>query len=200
MNRTKHILMVFVSLVFLLSVANSNALTAEEIVKETTLEVLARLQADQDKLKLQPEYIEIIVEELVVPHFDFVTMSRLVLAKHWQAINDAEQVCFTTGFRELLISRYADIFLAYKDQTIRYEPENSIGEVGYVSVRQIISHHVTDPFVVDYPMRPAGDGWMVVDLIVDDVSLLKVYRVTFKQKIQKLGLQNFLADFNQCDK
>jgi len=183
----------------LLNVANSNALTAEDTVKEATQEVLTRVQTDRDKLELQPEYIDIIVMELIVPHFDFSMMSRLVLGKHCQAINDLERACFTVRFRNLLVGRYANIFLSHTDQQITYEPEKAIDGEGYVSVRQIISYPGIGPFYVDYPMRPEKDGWKVVDLLVDDISLLKSYRETFKRDIQQQGLQNFLEGLQKCN-
>ena len=65
--------------------------------------------------------------------------------------------------------------LAMRDQQISYEPEKKIGEKDYVSVRQIVSHAGIGPFYVDYPMRPEANGWKVVDLVVDDVSLLRSY-------------------------
>lgn len=199
MDCTKKTLLIVIALLLPFNVVNSNVLTAEDIVKETTQEVLIRVQEDRDKLELYPEYIEVIVKELIVPHFDFATMSRLVLDKYWRAINDLEQVCFTAGFRNLLVGRYADIFLSYADQYITYEPEKAIGEKDYVSVRQIISHTGIGPFYVDYSMRPEKDGWKVVDLVVDGVSLLKSYHSTYKYNIQQQGLQNFLKDFQECN-
>ena len=175
------------------------ALTAEDTVRESTQVVLQRLDMEQSKLKLHPEYIQTIVNDLVIPHFDFSTMSRLVLDKHWQALNNSEKDCFCAGFRNLLVVRYADIFLSYTKQQITYRSEHAIGEKNYVSVRQIVSHDGIGPFHVDYHMRPDADGWKVVDLVVDEVSLLKSYRETFKRNIQQQGLQNFILDFQECN-
>ena len=173
--------------------------SAEETVKETTQEVLSRIEQDHDRLLLYPEYIEVIVTELIVPNFDFSTMSQLSLDKHWNTLNEEEKTCFTDGFRNLLITRYADIFLSYSDQEITYEPAKNIGTQNYVSVRQIISHTGIGPFYVDYPMRPEQDGWKVVDIIVDGVSLLKSYHATFSSNIRNQGLQEFLKEFNECN-
>ena len=197
---TKKILLVLLTQLLLVSAVNSNALTAEDAVKETTQEVLARLQADQDKLKSHPEHIETIVRELIVPHFDFEIMSRLVLYKYWLTISNSNKACFTTGFRNLLVGRYADIFLGYADKEIIYKPEDSVVEKGYVSVRQIISRPGIEPFYVDYPMRPEGNEWKVVDIVVDGVSMLKSYRATFKRDIQKQGLDSFIESYQECNK
>ena len=198
MRPIKNILIIIFVTLILVNHVSGESISAENVVKETTSEVLTRLNSDRDRLRLYPEYIEEIVSELIVPHFDFETMSRLVLEKHWQAMSESDKNCFTSGFRNLLVSRYADTFLSYSDQQISYEPAKPIGEKNYVSVRQIISYPGIGPFYVDYPMRPENNGWKVVDIIIDNVSLLKSYRATFKNNIQKNGLQNFILSFQEC--
>lgn len=198
MKLTKRYLTVILVTLTLANNVYGDSSSAENVVKETTGEVLERINSDRDRLRLYPEHINEIVSELIVPHFDFATMSRLVLDNHWQAISESEQQCFTAGFRNLLVNRYADTFLSYSDQQITYEPAKSIGNKGYVSVRQIISHAGIGPFYVDYPMRPENSSWKVVDIIIDNVSLLKSYRATFNIQIKKNGLQNFIMGFQEC--
>lgn len=188
------------ALLLTMNTVYGDSATALDIVKETTREVLTRVQAEKSRLLLYPDYIEIIVKDLIVPHFDFTEMSLLVLDKDWQKLNKSEQACFTTGFRNLLIGRYADIFLSYTEQKISYEPVKEIGEKNYVSVRQKISHTGIGPFYVDYRMKPESSGWKVVDLVVDDVSLLKSYRLDYRHKIHRYGLDSLIMEFQECKK
>jgi len=174
-------------------------LTAEKTVRESTQEVLDRLHEDRDKLDSNPKYIQVIVEELIVPHFDFATMSHLVLGKHWHEIIESEQVCFTHGFKNLLVRRYADIFLGYDNKIIAYQPTEPAGEDGVVTVRQLVSRPGEEPFFVEYPVRPDEDGWKVIDLVVDGISLLKSYHGTFQSEIHKKGIQGFINSFKKCN-
>ena len=178
---------------------NAQTLTAEETVRESTQEVLDRLQADRDKLESNPKYIQVIVEELVVPHFDFATMSHLVLGNQWHELNESQQVCFIHGFKNLLVRRYADIFLGYDDKIVAYQPSEPAGEDGVVTVKQLVSRPGEEPFFVEYPVRYGEYGWKVIDLVVEGISLLKSYHGTFQSEINKQGLQDFINSFRECD-
>lgn len=171
----------------------------EDTVREATEEVLRWLESERDELRADPEYLRILVEELIVPHFDFRTMSRLVLEQHWWQIDEAERTCFARGFRNLLVERYAAILLSYNNHVITYDPAVSIGELGYMSVRQTISRDGAKPLPIEYPMRPDDQGWRVVDLIVDGVSLLVSYRQTFHDEIKTQGLDGFIHSFPDCN-
>ena len=178
---------------------NAMTSTAEETVRESTQEVLDRLQTDRDKLEANPKYIQVIVEELIVPHFDFATMSHLVLAKHWHELNDSEKICFIHGFKNLLVRRYADIFLGYDDKIIAYEPTEPAEGEGVVIVKQTITRPGEEPFSVEYPVRPDEYVWKVIDLVVEGISLLKSYNGTFQSEINKQGIEVFIRSFQECD-
>jgi phospholipid transport system substrate-binding protein len=185
----------------LLSAHQVNALTmtAEETVQESTQEVLDRLQTDRDKLESNPKYIQVIVEELIVPHFDFATMSHLVLGKHWHEISESRQICFIHGFKNLLVRRYADIFLGYDDKIIAYQPTEPAEEEDVVIVKQTITRPGEEPFFIEYPVRSGENGWKVIDLVVEGISLLKSYHGTFQSEINKQGLQTFIDSFQECN-
>ena len=178
---------------------NAQTLTAEDTVRESTQEVLDRLHTDQDKLESNPKYIQVIVEELIVPHFDFATMSHLVLGRYWHEINESQQICFIHGFKNLLVRRYADIFLGYDDKIIAYQPTEPAEEDGVVIVKQTITRPGEEPFFIEYPVRPGENGWKVIDLVVEGISLLKSYHGTFQSEINKQGLQAFIQGFKECN-
>ncbi len=176
----------------------ANALTADEIVYETTQEVLNRLETDKDRIKNEPEYIQVIVNELVVPHMDFDTMSALALGDSWKDLTETEQTCFSNTFKNLLVKRYAYILLSYRDQNIHYQSAKPIGEKDYVSIRQTLTRPDVKPLILDYPMRPDNNTWKVVDLVVDDVSLLRNYRKMFNKEIKHQGFSEFIKNFQEC--
>ncbi len=178
---------------------NAQTLTAEQTVRESTQEVLDRLQADSDKLESNPKYIQVIVEELIVPHFDFATMSHLVLGNQWHELNESQQICFIHGFKNLLVRRYADIFLGYDDKIVTYQPTEPAEDEGVVIVKQTISRPGEEPFFVEYPVRSGEYGWKVIDLVVEGISLLKSYHGTFQSEINKQGLQTFINSFQECN-
>jgi len=173
-------------------------LSAEDAVRKTTNEVLRWLNMDRDELRKDPEYLKILVQELIVPHFDMNTMSELVLGEHWGKISEQQQACFTSSFRDMLVERYARVLLNYNNQSITYEPATPVGEKDYVSVRQTITRDGAKPLPIEYPMHPDGKSWKVVDIIIDGISLVKSYRNTFNDEVHILGLQEFIRSFPEC--
>ncbi len=192
------IIRIFISLLLLASFHQVNALTADDIVYETTQEVLKRLEADRAQLKADPNHIKKIVHELIIPHMDFKTMSALVTGDNWQEFDDQMQNCISQGFKNLLVERYAYILLSYRDQDIAYQSAKPIGKKDYVSIIQTLMRPEVKPLTIEYPMRPNGDSWKVVDLIIDDVSLVRNYRKIFDKKIKHQGVYGFAASFPEC--
>lgn len=174
------------------------AISADEIVYETTQEVLDQLELNKERLKSEPEYIQTIVRDLIVPHMDFDTMSAITLGSVWKKLNKDEQNCFSDSFKNLLIERYAYILLSYRDQNIHYESAKPIGRKGYVSIKQILTRPEVKPLTLEYPMRPDGETWKVVDLVVDDISLLKNYRKMFNKEIKDSGFTEFIKAHQDC--
>ena len=184
-----------IMLMLLSSGVSATHITPEDTVRDTTDEVLARLETDRLDLEAHPEHLQTLVQELIVPHFDFDTMARLVLGRYWKNLDDSEQIRFISGFRDLLVQRYAYILLSYHNHSITYEPVQPMGERGYVIVKQIISSEGRPPLPIEYPMRPLEDGWKVIDLIVDEISLVRNYRKTFQEQINEKGLEDFIRGF-----
>lgn len=174
-------------------------LTADEIVYETTQEVLKQLEIDKERLKKEKKYIKVIVRNLIMPHMDFKTMTALALGDNWEILNAGKQACLSRGFKNLLVGRYAHVLLSYRGQNIFYQTAKPIGEKDYVSVIQTLTRPETKPSTIEYRMHPDADSWKVADLLIDDVSLILSYRKIFHKDIKQKGLVDFIKSFKECD-
>lgn len=197
-NQTMKQLLTFLSLLLLIQLQDVSAAPAEDTIRDTSQKVLQRLDNERNKLKLNPEYLQVLVRELIIPQFDFHKMSRLVLGKRWHKLDNRSQTCFSQGFSNVLMERYADILLSYDNQTITYEPAKPLDGKGYVSVRQTISRAGANPLPVDYPMQAEGNDWKVIDIIVDGASLVRNYRGIYQYEINRRGLDKFIQSFPEC--
>src|SRR3972149_3969807 len=194
----KPVYLFLLSLLLFCQLAPASPVSAEDAVRKTTDEVLRWLNLDRDELKRDPEYLKILVQELIIPHFDFAVMSKLVLGDYWQKLGERERTCFSKDFRNMLVERYARILLSYNNQSITYEPAKPIGEKGYVSVRQTITRDGAKPLPIDYSMYQEEKGWKAADLIIDGISLIKSYHNTFSDEIHILGIDEFIRSFPDC--
>ncbi len=176
---------------------------AEQLVHDTTESVLERLRADSEKLRADSDLIYPLVEDLVLPHFDFVKMSQWVLGKNWRQADSAQQQQFTDEFRTLLVRTYAKALLEYTDQSMRYLPFHADETTRKVTVKTEIVQAGGPSIPLHYSMYlTTGGEWKVYDIKVDGVSLVLNYRSSFATEIRNGGIPRLLeklVKMNQGD-
>lgn len=159
-----------------------------ELVKDTTDKMMAKLRAEHDRLKAQPKHIYDLVYEIVLPHFDFVRISRWVLGKHWRTASKEQKLRFIRAFRNLMVRTYAMTLLEYDDQQIRYLPLRGDPASGDVTVHTQILERGRQPIKLNYRLFFHQGRWRAYDVTVEGVSLASTYRTSFATDIRKDGL------------
>ncbi len=180
--------------------ATSATKTEKDTIRDTTATVLEQLEKSRERLEAEPAYIQELVRELIIPHFDFALMSQLVMGRHWNSFELQQRRCFIAGFRNMLVERYAYILLSYDNQHISYAATKSIGKEGLRLVRQTISREGAKPLTIGYAMEKMDNEWKVADLIIDDVSLVRSHRGMFQSRLQSQGQDYFINTFPECGK
>lgn len=170
------------------------------LVKQTTDQMLTRLRADRDKLKQNPELVNQLVEEVVLPHFDFETISASVLGKYWKRLDADQQRRFRDAFKLLLLRTYANALVDNMDRKIEFEPVRSSPDATDVTVRTSIPQDGEFPIPVNYSLELIDNQWKVYDVEIDGLSLVANYRSTFAKEINKSGLDGLIKLLEQRNK
>lgn len=188
-----------VSFFLVLTFSNSSATTksAEQVVQETADSVIARLASERVELEAHPEKLYSLINELVIPHFDFVSMSKWVLGRNWREATEAQQEQFVSEFRTLLVRTYAKALLEYSNETINYIPVENNPDSNIVVVKTEIHQPGTKPVGINYSMHVSGGEWKVVDVTVDGISLVATYRGSFASEIRKSGMDALIAKLTE---
>ena len=181
--------------IFSLAATTAAALpAAEDVVRATTDQTVARLRAQKPDLQAHPEKIYDLIHELVIPHFDFPSMSKWVLGSNWRNATDAQRESFIAQFRTLLVRTYAKALLEYSDTDIRFLNSENNPNSNVVIVKTEVDQPGGGSAVpIHYRMHISDGGWKVVDVSVDGVSLVSTYRGSFASEISKGGLDNLIA-------
>ena len=191
-------LIISVWLVLLFNPAQATIQTAEEVVMSTADEVLARLTSEREALDADPGMIYGLINEIVIPHFDFMSMSKWVLGKtSWKGASEEQRERFVKEFRTLLVRTYAKALLEYSNEAIEYLSEESNPNSNLVVIKTKIHQPGTNAVPIDYRMHVSGGEWKVVDLVVDGVSLVSTYRGSFASEIKKNGLEALIGKLSQ---
>jgi phospholipid transport system substrate-binding protein len=176
----------------LLALVPLGALAADEapdaLVKRIADEVVAIVKTDKDLQAGNSSKVVQLAEEKVLPHFDFMRMTRLAVGRNWQQATPEQREALTKEFRTLLVRTYSSSLSQYRDQKIQVKPlQVSPGDED-VMVRTAILQENGPQIPIDYRMEKAKDGWKVYDVVIDGASLVTTYRGSFNDQIQRGGI------------
>jgi phospholipid transport system substrate-binding protein len=181
------------ALVLLATHAFGSNHSAADVVKNTASTVIERIVAERAQLDAHPEQIYSLINELVIPHFDFRNMSRLVLGRAWNEATDQQRSAFLEQFKTLLVRTYANALKEYSNNEIIYHPEVTKPGSRLVQVKTEVVDIINNSKIpIDYRMHNQTGDWLVVDVAVDGVSLVTTYRGSFASEINKSGLDSLI--------
>ena len=182
------------------NVAMANIDMAPDVlVKQTADDVLAIVKNDKDIQAGNQQKLFAVVEEKILPNFDFDRVCRMVLGKNWKSASPEQQAFFQKEFRSLLLRTYATALGKYRDQVIEYRPMQTDASEKNVTVKTQIIQKGGQPIAVDYSLVKGPTGWKVYDITIESVSLVTNYRSQFSSEIRQNGLDSLnkkLADKN----
>lgn len=169
----------------------------QEIVQDTSARMIDALRTNRETLRRDPNRLYGLVDQIVLPNFDFELMSRWVLGRAWQQATPDQRRRFTEEFRTLLVRTYAKALLEYSDEEIRVLPLPNAADGNDVTVRTEVRPKTGQPIQINYSMQLKENAWKVYDVIVDGVSLVTNYRSTFASQIRSSGMDAVIADLRQ---
>jgi phospholipid transport system substrate-binding protein len=164
---------------------------ARAAMEKTVADVLAVLGDKSLTLQTKRDRIQAIAYE----RFDFLTMSKLVLKRDWKKFDAAQQQEFVTEFREHLSARYGENLGRYENEKVEVTSDHAETN-GDVSVKTVIRGGKFDGTPVDYRLRHASD-WQVIDVVIENVSLVSSFRTQFADVLAKSGPSGVLAKLKE---
>jgi phospholipid transport system substrate-binding protein len=169
-------------------------LPPDEIARQATDKIVELLKTNKDAYAKDHKKLYAMVDEHVLPHFDFRAMSRTVLGRYWRSASEEQRTHFITEFRNLLVRTYATALLKYNDEKIIYLPFRMSPGDRTASVKSEVRR--TDggpPIAINYSFYHMDAGWKVYDVTIEGASLVTTYQSTYAERIQREGLDTLIA-------
>ena len=172
----------------------------QDMVQQTAEQMLGKLRTEREIIDAHPERIYDLVDQILLPHFDFERMSSWVLGRYWRSATPKQRQEFTEQFRILLVRTYAKSLSSYTDNKITYLPFRGGQEQSDVKVRTEVDQPGGFPIPIDYDLYLKGDEWKVFDVTIDGVSLVTNYRTTFANQIRQDGIDKLISSLAERNK
>lgn len=182
------------------SFAADTAMQPDEMTRRTVDDVIALLEKNNGVYKTDRAKFYSMVDQKLLPYFDFRKMSQLVLGQNWRTASDAQKDAFTAEFKDLLVRTYAVALLKFTDQKIVYMPYTGDSSQKTVLVKLNIKQSGGAPDIPVYTRFYNGkNGWKVIDINIEGISMVTNYRNVYNQTIKEQGLDALIksiADAN----
>lgn len=178
-----------------LTVSADSMSAPQALVKNASDEMLKALKDNKAELNQNPDKIYSLVEQILMPYFDFEKMSKLALGKNWRQLDDDQRVKFVEEFRLLLIRTYSTAMLEYTNEEIRMLPFRDDLSRKRVTVPMEVVQPAGPPIPMSLALYENDDNaWKVYDVKIDGVSLVTNYRSSFATQIRNKGVNNLISD------
>jgi phospholipid transport system substrate-binding protein len=164
------------------------AQSAPRVMVQQTIDAVLVILRDE---ALSTEQKRSRIETIAYQRFDFPTMSRLVLARNWQRFSKTQQTQFMEEFKRYLAVNYGNRIERYDQQKVdivgeRKEPR------GDVTIQSVVRGGEFEGATVDYRLRERDGNWLVIDVIVEGISLVSNFRDQFKEVLARGGPEELL--------
>jgi len=171
------------------------------LIKTVTNEVLEIVRKDKDIQSGNTRKAIELVEAKVLPHFNFLRMTQLALARDWRQASPAQQKVLSDEFRHLLVRTYSKALTEYKNQTIGFKPfALKAGETDVRVRTEIRQSGAGKNIELDYFLEKGSSGWKVYDIEVGGISLVTNYRESFATEVRNGGIDGLIKSLQAKNK
>jgi phospholipid transport system substrate-binding protein len=165
-----------------------------QLVSETAGKILDSLNSRAAEFEAQPELVEDLVRNDLLPVLDVHYSARLILGREGRSASEGQVKAFADAMSNVLIERYARGLLQYRNREqlevlpLRGELNERMTRVR-TRVRMSNGNHIP----VDYVFHKTGDGWKAFDVIVEGISYVTTYRNQIMPEVQATGIDAVTA-------
>lgn len=174
------------------------------LLVDTSEKMLDALNSNRDRIKGDPKLTEELIEQILLPHIDFITASKWVLGQYWDGASKEQKIEFIKTFRTLLLRFYSSALTEYLnthdeklDMSLMTFQEPGQAENGQVTVRSEVKPKTGKPVPIYYQMHQTAKGWKVFDVSVEGVSVITTYKTSFSTEIQQKGLDALISSLKE---
>ncbi len=127
---------------------------------------------------------------IILKNFDTDRMAENALGDTWKTLDAKQRSEFTSVFRDLFQDSYTRMVLNFlKQEKLRYSPAKTQGKESLVKT---VVLRPNESIPVDYYLEKKNKGWLVYDIAIDGVSIVRTYRNSFERVIKGASFQVLL--------
>ena len=121
------------------------------------------------------------IEDEVYHIFDFGEFSARTVGQGWKSFTSSQKQQFVDAFAELLFSTYLSQIDGYNGEEVFFTSERSNESGTRFDIATELTMQDGRVIPINYRLMPKNGSWVVYDVFVEGVSLVRNYRTQFQQ-------------------
>ncbi|MGH6921934.1 MAG: MlaC/ttg2D family ABC transporter substrate-binding protein [Geminicoccaceae bacterium] len=169
---------------------------AEAVVSDLAVQIWQQL----DRPDLNDQQRIDALATLLESKTDVDLLSRLVLGRYWNQLSDEQRTRYRALFRDVVMRNFARRLNLYANDS-RGQLEDHFTIISSAPagkqdalVRSRVRPQSGETLAVDWRLRQGDDGPVIIDLIIEGVSLLVSQRSEFAAVIERSDMEGLLAE------
>ena len=175
-----------------LSVQNLFA-NEKEIVKEHFLNKIENVISIVQNNKIDKSTRNSQIVDVLSPMFDFELMAKLSLGKKWKQLNKQDGQKFVALYVERMKQSYSSKIDAYSDEKVAItqikQPKKNRIELVTNLISQNNTLEISYKFYKPKNLKMDKDRWLIYDVVILGVSILKTDKAQFREFLQTNTIQ-----------
>ncbi len=170
-----------------------------QVIHSVSTKTLARITAEQERLKNESGYIKVLIEEELMPYFDYTYAAYKVMGSHLRSTSATQRSNFVEAFRTYLVNTYGHLLFEYEQQKVEILDNPHFKDKKIISIAVRIRDDKEQVTQLAFKLRKnkkTGE-WKVFDVIAEGVSMLNTKQSELGELIRKNGIDQVIELLKQ---
>jgi phospholipid transport system substrate-binding protein len=170
-----------------------NNLGPQELVEASAKRMLGELDANRAMYRSDPEKLNALVANVLLPNFDVDYAARLVLGQPWRTATADQRQRFVKAFYHSLLQNYGNALLNFTAGNFTVLPYRGDPNDTQATVRTDVKKDDGSKVPVQFTLHKTDQGWKAWDVVIDGISYVKSFKTDFASEVQQKGLDELIA-------
>ncbi len=120
--------------------------------------------------------------------FDLQAIGRFVLGRYWRRVDAAQRSDFLDAFEDMMLYRFLPLFSEFSIDKFDIGPSRAHkNNPDFVNVETTLRRAKGEPIHVNWRIRKHGEGYKIVDIIAEGISIAVTLRSEYVSVLKRNG-------------
>jgi phospholipid transport system substrate-binding protein len=163
----------------------------QELMEQVSRDLQQAIDADREALTKDKAKLRVIIDRVLLPHFDTDYAARMVLGRHWRDATEDQRKRFIEAFYQSLMADYGDALLQFNREQLKILPFRGDPAANTATVRtEVMREGKVVP--VNFTLRSTPEGWKAWDVTIEGISYARNFRNDFGTEVDQQGLEHLI--------